>query len=39
MKTSKHAKMRQQQRGIKPELQDLILHHGTKIRKPGNAFE
>ena len=39
MKTSKHASERLQQRGIPKDYIDIILEHGTSIRKPGNALE
>jgi len=34
-----HAKIRCQQRGIKNNHVDLILKHGTPIRRPGNVME
>jgi hypothetical protein len=39
MKTSKHASERLQQRGIPKDYIDMILKHGTSIRKPGHALE
>ena len=39
MKRSTHAIMRSQQRGIKNNHVDLILKHGTPIRRPGNVME
>jgi hypothetical protein len=39
MKRSIHAIMRSQQRGIKNNHVDLILKHGTPIRRPGNVME
>ena len=39
MKKTKHAIIRSQQRGIKNNHIDLIVEHGTVIRKPGNVIE
>jgi len=39
MKTSKHAEVRSQQRGISRDQIDLIISHGRKFMKPGGALE
>jgi len=39
MKRTRHAITRSQQRGIKNNHVDLILQHGTPIRRPGNVME
>lgn len=38
MKMSKHAIIRSQQRGIPPELIELLIKYGKPTRKPGNAL-
>lgn len=35
MNMTKHAKKRQQQRGIPPIVVDLLLDYGTEVRAPG----
>lgn len=37
MNMTKHAKNRQQQRGIPPILIDLLLDYGTEVRAPGQG--
>lgn len=39
MKTTKHAITRSQQRGIQPEVIEVILRLGTTRRRPGGAEE
>jgi len=39
MKKSHHATIRSRQRGIKNNQLELIMKHGTKVRKPGNVIE
>jgi hypothetical protein len=36
---SQHALARSSQRGIRPDVIDLILEHGSKERRPGGAIE
>ena len=39
MELSRHAEVRKQQRGFQAGDLELIMHFGTCIRRPGNAFE
>jgi len=39
MMLSKHAAKRSQQRGIKEDIINLVLHYGEPQRKPGGATE
>ena len=36
---TKHANMRAQQRGFLPTIINLILMHGTPVKKPGDVLE
>lgn len=39
MQISKHAQSRSQQRGIRNDIVDIIIEHGTPVNKPGSALE